>query len=80
MNSMNRLAAMVSLAALFPLVIQAAETKGNVEVVHYWTSGGEAKSVEVLKKIIEKDGFTWQDSAVAGGGGSAAMTVLKSLL
>lgn len=78
MNSMNRLAAMVSLAALFPLVIQAAETKGNVEVVHYWTSGGEAKSVEVLKKIIEKDGFTWQDSAVAGGGGSAAMTVLKT--
>lgn len=78
MTRINRIAAMVSLATLFPLASHAAESKGTVEVVHYWTSGGEAKSVDVLKKIIEKDGFTWQDSAVAGGGGSAAMTVLKT--
>ncbi|MFD2884593.1 hypothetical protein ACFS4T_26940 [Pseudomonas lini] len=25
----------------------------------------------------KKDGFTWKDGAVAGGGGSTAMTVLK---
>jgi glucose/mannose transport system substrate-binding protein len=78
MNRINRLAAMVSLASLFPFVVHAAESKGTVEVVHYWTSGGEAKSVDVLKKIIQRDGFTWQDSAVAGGGGGAAMTVLKT--
>lgn len=78
MNRLNYLAAAISLASLLPVTAGAAESKGTVEVVHYWTSGGEAKSVDVLKKIIEKDGFTWKDSAVAGGGGSAAMTVLKT--
>ncbi|KQZ83707.1 ABC transporter substrate-binding protein [Pseudomonas sp. Root562] len=78
MNAINRLATVISLATLFPLVVHAAESKGTVEVVHWWTSGGEAKSVNVLKQIVEKDGFTWQDSAVAGGGGAAAMTVLKT--
>ena len=51
---------------------------GEVEVLHWWTSGGEAKSVAVLKKQLEKEGHTWKDFAVAGGGGDAAMTVLKS--
>ncbi len=48
------------------------------EVVHWWTSGGEKAAVDVLKAQVEKDGFTWKDGAVAGGGGSTAMTVLKS--
>ena len=51
---------------------------GEVEVLHWWTSGGEAKSVGVLKELLEKQGHTWKDFAVAGGGGDAAMTVLKS--
>lgn len=50
----------------------------DVEVLHYWTSGGESKAVAVLKQIVEKQGYTWKDSAVAGGGGANAMTVLKS--
>ena len=78
MNAFSRLALVVSFASLFPLNTYAADAKGTVEVVHWWTSGGEAKAVDVLKKLIEKDGFTWQDSAVAGGGGAAAMTVLKT--
>ncbi|MEJ2640580.1 MAG: extracellular solute-binding protein, partial [Desulfosarcinaceae bacterium] len=51
---------------------------GEVEVLHWWTSGGEAKSVKVLKELLEKEGHTWKDMAVAGGGGGNAMTVLKS--
>ena len=78
MNAFNRLALVISLASIFPLNAYAADTNGNVEVVHWWTSGGEAKAVDVLKKLVEKDGYTWQDSAVAGGGGAAAMTVLKT--
>ena len=51
---------------------------GEVEVLHYWTSGGEAKSAAELKKMMEAKGHTWKDFAVAGGGGDNAMTVLKS--
>ncbi|MGY4494621.1 ABC transporter substrate-binding protein [Pseudomonas sp. TE3610] len=78
MNVVNRLAAAISLSMLVPMAAHSADSKGTVEVVHWWTSGGEAKSVAVLKQIVEKDGYTWQDSAVAGGGGAAAMTVLKT--
>jgi len=51
---------------------------GEVEVLHWWTSGGEAASVAILKELLEAEGHTWKDFAVAGGGGDAAMTVLKS--
>ena len=51
---------------------------GEVEVLHYWTSGGEAKSVAELKKIMQAKGHVWKDFAVAGGGGDNAATVLKS--
>ncbi len=56
----------------------AAASAGQVEVLHYWTSGGEAKSVAELKKILEAKGHVWKDFAVAGGGGDNAATVLKS--
>ncbi|WNW13589.1 ABC transporter substrate-binding protein [Pseudomonas sp. DTU_2021_1001937_2_SI_NGA_ILE_001] len=78
MNSLSQLAAAVALASLFPLTAMAADPKGSVEVVHWWTSGGEKAAVDVLRAQVEKDGFTWKDGAVAGGGGATAMTVLKS--
>ncbi len=60
------------------LLIAGSVIAGDVEVLHWWTSGGEAKSVAELKKILEAEGHTWKDFAVAGGGGENAMTVLKS--
>ncbi|AYG43714.1 carbohydrate ABC transporter substrate-binding protein [Pseudomonas sp. Leaf58] len=82
MNSMLRLAGAISVASITasvaPLSAHAADSKGTVEVVHWWTSGGEKAAVDVLKAQVEKDGFTWKDGAVAGGGGATAMTVLKS--
>ena len=51
---------------------------GEVEVLHYWTSGGEAKSAAELKKIMQAKGHVWKDFAVAGGGGDNAATLLKS--
>ncbi|HYD79595.1 MAG TPA: ABC transporter substrate-binding protein [Paucimonas sp.] len=58
--------------------LAATAQAGNVEVLHYWTSGGEAKSVAELKKIMEGKGVAWKDFAVAGGGGENAMTALKA--
>ncbi|MBN1412321.1 MAG: carbohydrate ABC transporter substrate-binding protein [Spirochaetales bacterium] len=56
----------------------SAAKGGEVEVLHWWTSGGEAAAVAVLKQLLEAEGYTWKDFAVAGGGGDNAMTVLKS--
>ena len=57
----------------------ASTTQANeVEVLHWWTSGGEARAANVLKELMEAEGYGWQDFAVAGGGGETAMTVLKS--
>lgn len=50
----------------------------DVEVLHWWTSGGEAKALNVLKDDLQKQGIGWQDMPVAGGGGEAAMTALRA--
>lgn len=65
-------------AAVAFVVAGASAVAGEVEVLHYWTSGGEAKSVAELKKIMQAKGHVWKDFAVAGGGGDNAATVLKS--
>lgn len=54
MNAINRLAVAISIASLFPLSAFAADSKGTVEVVHWWTSGGEKAAVDVLKAQVEK--------------------------
>ena len=50
----------------------------DVEVLHWWTSGGEASALNVLKDDLQKQGIGWKDMPVAGGGGEAAMTALKA--
>ncbi|CAM5604897.1 Carbohydrate ABC transporter substrate-binding protein OS=Stutzerimonas stutzeri OX=316 GN=CXK95_18460 PE=3 SV=1 [Stutzerimonas stutzeri] len=36
------------------------------------------RAADTLQKLVEKKGHSWRDFAVAGGGGEAAMTVLKT--
>ncbi|MGC3939668.1 ABC transporter substrate-binding protein [Roseobacter sp. EG26] len=50
----------------------------DVEVLHWWTSGGEAAALNVLKQDLEGQGIGWTDMPVAGGGGEQAMTVLRA--
>ncbi|HXZ06852.1 MAG TPA: ABC transporter substrate-binding protein, partial [Paraburkholderia sp.] len=57
----------------------AADNK-TVEVMHWWTSGGEAKALTVLKDGLKQRGYEWKDAPIAGGGGEAARTVLKARL
>lgn len=61
------------------LVVSAGmATAKDVEVLHWWTSGGEAAALNVLKGDLETQGIGWQDMPVAGGGGTEAMTVLRA--
>ena len=58
---------------------KAADVK-EVQMLHWWTSGGEAAALNVLKEDLSKEGFAWKDVPVAGGGGDAAMTALKAMV
>ena len=55
-----------------------AHAQQSVEVLHWWTSGGEAAALNVLKGNLEKQGVKWNDMPVAGGGGEAAMTAVRA--
>lgn len=50
----------------------------DVEVLHWWTSGGEAAALKVLKEDLSSQGIGWNDMPIAGGGGEAATTALRA--
>lgn len=74
---MNKIAKAVAYSLLGAAMVSPSHA-GNVEVLHYWTSGGEAKALSILKEMLETEGHSWTDFAVSGGGGETAMTVLKA--
>jgi glucose/mannose transport system substrate-binding protein len=65
----------LAIAAAFALPAAAQQ---SVEVLHWWTSGGEAAALNVLKGNLEKQGVKWNDMPVAGGGGEQAMTAVRA--
>jgi len=74
-----------TITAVSALALMAGYTAGparaaeqSVEVMHWWTSAGEAAALNVLKKKLESQGIQWRDAPVAGGGGDAAMTALRA--
>ncbi|MCB9944398.1 MAG: carbohydrate ABC transporter substrate-binding protein [Geminicoccaceae bacterium] len=72
----NLLKTMTAVAAL---VAGTGVARANdVEVLHWWTSGGEAAALNVLKDDLQQQGIGWEDMPVAGGGGTQAMTVLRA--
>ena len=80
MTLRSKLYAGVALTAVLtlPAVSHAADVK-EVQMLHWWTSGGEAAALSVLKQDLAKQGYSWKDVPVAGGGGDAAMTALKAM-
>ena len=67
------LSMLISTAFAVPTMAQEA-----VEVLHWWTAGGEAAALGVLKGNLEKQGVKWNDMPVAGGGGEQAMTAVRA--
>ena len=67
-----------ALAGAITVATAAGSSAGDVEVLHWWTSGGEAAALNVLKQDLEGKGIGWLDMPVAGGGGEQAMTVLRA--
>jgi glucose/mannose transport system substrate-binding protein len=60
------------------MLATTARAEPQVEVLHWWTSGGEARAIQVLVDDFKSAGGTWTDMPVAGGGGDAARVALKA--
>ena len=78
MRSFLKTKTAIALALSVTAGAASAEGHGGVEVLHWWTSGGEAAALNVLKDDLEGQGIGWTDMPVAGGGGEQAMTVLRA--
>ena len=67
-----------SMMAAALLASTSMASASDVEVLHWWTSGGEAAALNVLKEDLAGQSIGWNDMPVAGGGGESAMTVLRA--
>ncbi|TAX14167.1 ABC transporter substrate-binding protein [Rhizobium ruizarguesonis] len=80
MNRFLTTTATIALALAGASVSARAADVKEVQMLHWWTSGGEAAALNVLKQDLSKEGFAWKDVPVDGGGGDAAMTALKAMV
>ena len=60
------------------VLLSCTSRASELEVLHWWTSGGETRSAQLLRGMMEEQGYNWKNFAVAGGGGESAMLVLKA--
>ncbi len=74
MTMFKKLHMTAAVLALSTTTVAAQE----VEVLHWWTSGGEAAAVGTLRDTLEAGGVGWLDMPIAGGGGADAQTVLRA--
>jgi len=70
------------LAALTTLGLGSVGTASatELEVTHWWTSGGEAAAVKVFADAYNAGGDTWVDGAIAGSGGVARPIIISRIL
>ena len=52
----------------------------DVEVLHWWTSGGEAAAVAKFAEAFDATENTWVDGAIAGSGGTARPIIISRIL
>ena len=69
------LAAALAATAAVPLAAHATD----LEVTHWWTSGGEAAAVAELAKAFDATGNHWVDGAIAGGGSVARPIMISRI-
>jgi glucose/mannose transport system substrate-binding protein len=58
---------------------EPAKTGVELEVTHWWTSGGEAAAVAELAKAFNATGNKWVDGAIAGSGDVARPVMISRI-
>lgn len=63
------------------IVAPSAALAVDLEVTHWWTSGGEAAAVaELAKAFTENTDHNWIDGAIAGSGGTARPIIISRII
>jgi glucose/mannose transport system substrate-binding protein len=70
---MKKLATLLAATALSGTAAQATD----LEVMHWWTSGGEAAAVAEFAKAFDATGNNWVDAAIVGGEQARAVMVSR---
>ncbi|MBY5570195.1 carbohydrate ABC transporter substrate-binding protein [Rhizobium leguminosarum] len=70
------MAALLATSVALPL---GAANATDLEVTHWWTSGGEAAAVAELAKAFDATGNHWVDGAIAGSGGTARPIMISRI-
>lgn len=73
-------ATLTALAASIAILAAPTASATDLEVMHWWTSGGEAAAVSEFAKAFNATGNTWVDGAIAGGGGTARPVMVSRLI
>ena len=66
-------------AATTALCAATAANATDLEVTHWWTSGGEAAAVAEFAKAFDATGNKWVDAAIAGSGGTARPIMISRI-
>ena len=67
-----------TLATTVALPVGAARAV-DLEVTHWWTSGGEAAAVAEFAKAFDATGNKWVDGAIAGSGSTARPIMISRI-
>ncbi|PRY90226.1 ABC transporter substrate-binding protein [Donghicola tyrosinivorans] len=69
------------MAGAAALAMPIAANAADLEVTHWWTSGGEANAVQELAKAFEaKTDHKWVDGAIAGSGNTARPVIISRII
>jgi glucose/mannose transport system substrate-binding protein len=67
-------------ALMLSVAAPTASFATELEVTHWWTSGGEAAAVAEFAKAFDATGNTWVDGAIAGSGDTARPIIISRIL
>ena len=69
-----------SLLSAAAVIVASQASAADLEVTHWWTSGGEAAAVAEFAKAFNATEHSWIDGAIAGSGGTARPIIISRII
>lgn len=68
---------LIGLLLASPVVVAQNPPANTVDVLHWWVSDGEKRSIDTIRHHIENQGMNWHDEAFAGSGTNRFSDILR---